>query len=112
MLFAAITAVAGSSVGVAQAATLDEIKKRGYLLVATEGVPETVGEVIAVMRTPSAEGRTMLVVTHEMQFARETADEIVFIDRGRIVEKSAPQLFFASPQTERARQFLQRYSVR
>jgi polar amino acid transport system ATP-binding protein len=54
----------------------------------------------------------MLVVTHEMQFARETADEIVFIDRGRIVEKSAPQLFFACPQTERARQFLQRYSVR
>jgi len=74
--------------------------------------PETVGEVIAVMRTLSAEGRTMLVVTHEMQFARETADEIVFIDRGRIVEKAEPQLFFASPQTERARQFLQRYTVR
>jgi polar amino acid transport system ATP-binding protein len=74
--------------------------------------PETVGEVIAVMRTLCAEGRTMLVVTHEMQFARETADEIVFIDRGRVVEKSEPQLFFASPQTERARQFLQRYSVR
>ena len=54
----------------------------------------------------------MLVVTHEMQFARETADEIVFIDRGRILEKSAPQPYFACPQTERARQFLQRYSVR
>jgi ABC-type polar amino acid transport system ATPase subunit len=46
--------------------------------------PETLGEVIAVMRALSAEGRTMLVVTHEMQFARETADEIVFIDRGRV----------------------------
>jgi polar amino acid transport system ATP-binding protein len=74
--------------------------------------PETVGEVIAVMRTLTAEGRTMLVVTHEMQFARETADEIVFIDRGRIVERSAPHPFFAAPRTERARQFLQRYSVR
>jgi len=70
--------------------------------------PETVGEVIAIMRTLSVEGRTMLVVTH----ARETAGEIVFIDRGRIVEKSAPQPVFAAPQTEQARQCLQRYSVR
>ena len=74
--------------------------------------PETVGEVIAVMRDLSAEGRTMLVVTHEMQFARETADEIVFLDRGRVVETSSPQSFFTEPRTERARQFLQRYSVR
>ena len=73
--------------------------------------PETVGEVIAIMRTLAADGRTMLVVTHEM-FARETVDEIVFIDRGPIAEKSAPQPFFAAPQTEQARQFLQRYSIR
>ena len=74
--------------------------------------PETVGEVIAVMKDLSAEGRTMLVVTHEMQFARETADEIVFLDRGRVVETASPQSFFTEPRTERARQFLQRYSVR
>ena len=70
--------------------------------------PETVGEVIAIMRTPSVEDRTMLVVTH----AWETADEIVLIDRGRIVEKSAPQPVFAAPQTEQPPQFLQRYSAR
>jgi ABC-type polar amino acid transport system ATPase subunit len=51
----------------------------------------------------------MLVVTHEMGFARETADEIVLIDGGRIVETAPPADFFAKPKTERARQFLQRY---
>ena len=51
----------------------------------------------------------MVVVTHEMGFAREAADEIVFLDRGRIVERAEPELFFTKPSSERARQFLQRY---
>jgi polar amino acid transport system ATP-binding protein len=68
-----------------------------------------VGEVIAVMQDLTREGRTMLVVTHEMGFAREAADEVVFLDRGRIVEKGVPSAFFTRPQTERAQQFLQRY---
>jgi ABC-type polar amino acid transport system ATPase subunit len=53
---------------------------------------------------------TMVVVTHEMGFAREAADEIVFLDRGRVVERGEPQAFFREPRTERARQFLQRYA--
>jgi polar amino acid transport system ATP-binding protein len=71
--------------------------------------PELVGEVIAVMRTLAKGGMTMLVVTHEMGFAREAADQIVLLDQGRIVERSAPAQFFSNPTTERARQFLQRY---
>ncbi len=71
--------------------------------------PELVGEVIAVMKTIAASGSTMLVVTHEMGFAREAADEVILMDKGRIVEAGAPSAFFAGPTTERARQFLQRY---
>ena len=71
--------------------------------------PELVGEVIAVMRTLAKGGMTMLVVTHEMGFAREAADQIVLLDQGRIVERSAPAPFFSNPKSERARQFLQRY---
>ena len=71
--------------------------------------PELVGEVIAVMKTLAAQGMTMLVVTHEMGFAREAADEIILLDHGRIVEQGAPEAFFGSPKTERTRQFLQRY---
>jgi polar amino acid transport system ATP-binding protein len=71
--------------------------------------PELVGEVIAVMQDLAREGRTMLVVTHEMGFAREAADQVVFLDRGRVVEKGIPSAFFTRPQTERAQQFLQRY---
>ncbi|MGA7323736.1 MAG: amino acid ABC transporter ATP-binding protein [Rhodomicrobium sp.] len=71
--------------------------------------PELVGEVVAVMRDLATEGRTMLVVTHEMGFAREAADEVVFLDRGKVVEKDIPAAFFTSPKTERAQQFLQRY---
>jgi polar amino acid transport system ATP-binding protein len=71
--------------------------------------PELVGEVIAVMKALAGDGMTMLVVTHEMGFAREAADEVVLLDRGRIVERSAPETFFANPKTDRARQFLQRY---
>ena len=71
--------------------------------------PELVGEVVAVMKDLAAEGRTMLVVTHEMAFAREAADEVVFLDRGKVVEKDVPSAFFTQPKSERAQQFLQRY---
>lgn len=71
--------------------------------------PELVGEVVTVMKTLAESGSTMLVVTHEMSFARETADEVVLMDGGRIVEGGKPSVFFTKPRTERARQFLQRY---
>jgi polar amino acid transport system ATP-binding protein len=74
--------------------------------------PELVGEVLVVMRELARDGMTMLVVTHEMSFAREVADRIVFMDAGRIVETGTPEQFFGAPQTERARQFLQRYAGR
>jgi polar amino acid transport system ATP-binding protein len=71
--------------------------------------PEIVGEVLAVMEQLSEEGMTMVVVTHEMGFAREAADTIIFMDAGQIVETAPPEEFFSRPRTERARQFLQRY---
>jgi polar amino acid transport system ATP-binding protein len=70
--------------------------------------PELVGEVLAVMADLAAEGMTMLVVTHEMAFAREAASHVVFMDEGVIQEEGPPAAFFADPQTERARQFLRR----
>jgi polar amino acid transport system ATP-binding protein len=69
--------------------------------------PELVGEVVAVMRDLAQSGMTMLVVTHEMRFAREAADRVVFFDAGVIVEEGPPQEIFASPRHERTRQFLQ-----
>jgi len=72
--------------------------------------PELVGEVLAVMRDLAREGQTMIVVTHELGFAREAADEVLFMDKGVVVETAKPQQFFASPATVRARQFLQRFS--
>jgi polar amino acid transport system ATP-binding protein len=71
--------------------------------------PELVGEVVAVMKTLAESGSTMLVVTHEMAFARETADEVILMDGGRVVERGKPSVFFKNPKTERAQQFLQRY---
>lgn len=70
--------------------------------------PETIGEVLDVMKTLAREGMTMVVVTHEMGFAREVADRIVFMDRGQIVEEAPPAEFFANPRQERARLFLGR----
>jgi len=70
--------------------------------------PELVGEVLAVMRDLAAEGMTMLAVTHEMGFAREAAQRIVFMDEGVIQEEGEPGQFFANPATERARNFLRR----
>ncbi len=72
--------------------------------------PELVGEVLAVMRALAQDGMTMVVVTHEMAFARDAASRIVFMDQGRIVETGEPQAFFTAPQTDRARQFLLRYA--
>lgn len=68
--------------------------------------PELVGEVLRVMRTLADEGMTMVVVTHEMGFAREVSDRIVFMADGRIVEEGRPAAFFAAPQQARTRDFL------
>ena len=68
--------------------------------------PETVGEVLAVMRDLAAEGRTMLVVTHEIRFAAEIGTRMVFMDGGKIVEDGDPRAMVANPASERARQFL------
>ncbi|TJY42029.1 amino acid ABC transporter ATP-binding protein [Cohnella pontilimi] len=68
--------------------------------------PELVGEVLDVMRELAGEGMTMVVVTHEMKFARQVANRVVFMDGGVIVEQGEPASFFQSPQTERARRFL------
>jgi len=70
--------------------------------------PETIGEVLDVMKKLAQEGMTMVVVTHEMGFAREVADRIVFMDQGRILEEATPEQFFANPNEERARLFLSR----
>lgn len=70
--------------------------------------PEMIGEVLDVMKTLTNEGMTMVIVTHEMGFAREVADRILFMDEGRIVEEATPAEFFANPREERARQFLSR----
>jgi polar amino acid transport system ATP-binding protein len=72
--------------------------------------PELVGEVLVVMRDLAREGMTMVIVTHEMGFAREAATRVLFLDRGRVVETGSPDRFFSNPETERARQFLQRYA--
>ena len=71
--------------------------------------PELVGEVLAVMRALAEEGMTMVVVTHEMDFARDVSDEVVFIDQGLVVERDKPEVFFSNPKSARARQFLSRY---
>jgi polar amino acid transport system ATP-binding protein len=70
--------------------------------------PELVGEVLAVMRDLAREGMTMLVVTHEMTFAGDVADRVVFMDEGLIVEQDQPGSFFTEPRTDRARNFLRR----
>ncbi|WP_100401374.1 amino acid ABC transporter ATP-binding protein [Bacillus sp. FJAT-42315] len=68
--------------------------------------PELVGEVLAVIKELAQDGMTMLIVTHEMQFAREVADRIIFMADGVIVEEGEPEQFFTNPQTERAKKFL------
>jgi polar amino acid transport system ATP-binding protein len=70
--------------------------------------PELVGEVLAVMRALADQGMTMIVVTHEMGFAREVADRVVFIDRGHIVEQGPARAILSDPQHERTKDFLRR----
>jgi polar amino acid transport system ATP-binding protein len=74
--------------------------------------PELVGEVLAAMQQLARDGMTMVVVTHEMSFARDVADRIVFMDGGTIVEEGKPEQLFSAPRTERVRQFLKRYNDR
>ncbi|MGB4564863.1 MAG: ectoine/hydroxyectoine ABC transporter ATP-binding protein EhuA [Dethiobacteria bacterium] len=72
--------------------------------------PELVGEVLQVLKEIAAEGKTtMLIVTHEMDFAREVADRIVFIDGGRILEEGPPEQLFGNPRNQRTREFLSRF---
>ena len=68
--------------------------------------PEMIEEVLQVISELAADGMTMLIVTHEMGFARNVADRIIFMDEGRIVEESDPEAFFTHPQSERAQNFL------
>ncbi|MGM9989024.1 MAG: polar amino acid ABC transporter ATP-binding protein, partial [Bacillaceae bacterium] len=70
--------------------------------------PETVGEVLDTMKTLAKEGMTMVVVTHEMGFAREVGDRVVFMDGGYILEDEQPDEFFTNPKNERAKEFLKR----
>jgi polar amino acid transport system ATP-binding protein len=72
--------------------------------------PELVGSVLAVMRELRANGMTMVVVSHEMRFAREAADRVLFMDAGEIVEQGPPEQIFGAPQQERTRAFLARVS--
>lgn len=70
--------------------------------------PELVGDVLAVMRDMKSAGMTMLVVSHEMGFAREAADRVIFMDQGRVLEQGPPEQIFGAPQHERTRAFLSR----
>ena len=82
----------------AQARTLDEI---------TAALdPEMVREVLQVVLELAKTGMTMLIVTHEMEFARSVADRVIFMDKGNIVEENTPEQFFDDPKTDRAKQFL------
>lgn len=72
--------------------------------------PEMVREVLDVMLNLAAQGRTMLIVTHEMQFAKAVADRVIFLDNGNIVEDAAPDEFFNHPKTSRAKQFLNMFA--
>jgi cystine transport system ATP-binding protein len=70
--------------------------------------PELVGDVLTVIKELSDEGWTMVIVTHELAFAREVADEVVFMDQGLVVERGAPSVVLGAPEQERTRQFVRR----
>ncbi len=72
--------------------------------------PELVGEVLAVVRSLANDGMTMLVVTHEMQFAREVSDRVAFMDGGRVVMQGPPEAVLSNPENERLRAFISRVS--
>jgi polar amino acid transport system ATP-binding protein len=71
--------------------------------------PGLVDEVLAVMKELDSEGITQVVVTHEMRFARDVADKIVFLSEGQVVEEGEPGIIFSDPADQRTRQFLKRY---
>ena len=71
--------------------------------------PEMVGEVLSVMRTIASEGMTMLVVTHEMAFARDVSSRVVFMADGVICEEGTPEQIFSAPKQERTKEFLARF---
>lgn len=71
--------------------------------------PMLVGEVLEVMRDLAAEGATMVIVTHEMEFARQVASRVVFMDEGNVIESGCPIDFFSAPKTEKAQKFLARF---
>ena len=70
--------------------------------------PELVGEVLAVIRDLKAEGMTMLIATHEMQFARDVADEVCFLHEGRVLERGAPGQVLSAPERPETQRFLRR----
>ena len=72
--------------------------------------PEMVGEVLAVMKQLAEDGMTMVIVTHEMAFARDVANHVIFMDDGRIVEQGTPDEVFGNTKEERTRQFLSRFN--
>ncbi len=71
--------------------------------------PEMVGEVLAVMRSLAKEGLTMIVVTHEMAFAKDVSDRVIFMDKGYIEEQGSPDVIFTNPKSERTKEFLTRF---
>ncbi|MDY3889945.1 MAG: ATP-binding cassette domain-containing protein, partial [Bacilli bacterium] len=71
--------------------------------------PEMVGEVLSVMKSLAEEGMTMVVVTHEMQFARDVATRVIFMDQGVIEEEGDPKTIFTNPSSPRTKEFLKRY---
>ena len=72
--------------------------------------PEMVREVLDVVMELAGGGMTMLIVTHEMQFARSIADRVIFLDQGQVIEESTPDIFFTQPKTERAQRFLNMFN--
>ena len=71
--------------------------------------PEMVGEVLKIMKELAKEGLTMIVVTHEMEFARDVSSRVIFMDKGVIAEEGTPQEFFTNPKEERTKEFLHRF---
>lgn len=73
--------------------------------------PELVGEVLTLLYKLAKERTTMIIATHEMEFAKQIADHVIFLDEGKIIEEGEPSTFFSSPQTDRAKQFLKKFEI-
>ncbi|HAM30838.1 MAG TPA: ABC transporter, partial [Erysipelotrichaceae bacterium] len=74
--------------------------------------PEMVGDVLEVMQDLAKQGLTMVIVTHEMQFAKDVSDRVIFMNEGIIAEQGTPEQIFENPQQERTKQFLSRFAAR